>query len=447
MSLKYRIQAYRVLYKRYREVFSHFWKIRKNLKGDLFNEQEAAFLPAALSIQERPVSVTARLTARVLMALIVIALLWAVFGKIDIVVNAKGKIIPSDYNKTISAIEIAAVRALHVREGQSVKAGDVLVELDSSSTDADHEKAQHALIEAQLQEARAAALLTAIETKKPPSLPRINELSEHQWRQAQFQLESQYNDFLRKLMRLDSQITHYAAALPLAEQQAHDYKALVANHDIAKHAWLEKEQAYLELKRQLSDARNQRASLIAQTRKEAWDMLAEGRKIAAANAQDAKRNQAHSRLLKLIAPVDGTVQQLTAHTVGGVVPAAQALMQIVPKEQHVIVDASIENKDVGFVHAGQNAAVKIDTFDYSKYGTIAARILQVSRDAIQDEKKGLIYSIKVLLDQPHIDIEDKTVPLTAGMSVNVEIKTGERRVIEYLLSPLIRHQHEALRER
>ena len=141
------------------------------------------------------------------------------------------------------------------------------------------------------------------------------------------------------------------------------------------------------------------------------------------------------------------MQQLTVHTVGGVVPAAQPLMLIVPKENQVEVEAFLENKDIGFVQEGQVAAVKIDAFDYTRYGTIPARVTHVSRDAIQDEKKGLIYSVKVMLDRPTITVEDKTIPLSAGMSVNVEIKTGDRRIIAYILSPLMQHQREALHER
>lgn len=447
MSLKYRLQAYRELCKHYREVFTHFWKNRKNLREGLFTEQEAEFLPAALSIQEKPVAITARLTARILIALIVIMLLWSIFGKIDIVVNATGKIIPADYTKTIAAVEVAAVRALHVQEGQTVKTGDLLIELDSSAADAEHDKARENEQAAILQTARAQALLIAIDRLKAPQLPKFAQLTEAQWQQAQQQLDSQYQDFYSKLMRIDNAIARYTAALPLAEQQTNDYKALAQNHDVAEHAWLEKEQAYIELKGQLADAKNQRATLIAQTRKETWDALTEGRKAELTNAQDAKRSSARSQLLKLHAPVDGTVQQLTVHTVSGVVPAAQPLMQIVPKKKNIEVEAMIENKDIGFVHEGQYAAVKIDAFDYSKYGTVPARVTHVSRDAIQDEKKGLIYSVKIILNQSTLMVNGRAVLLSPGMSVNVEIKTGERRLIEYILSPLMQHTHEALRER
>ena len=197
----------------------------------------------------------------------------------------------------------------------------------------------------------------------------------------------------------------------------------------------------------MDEARNQRSALIADARKSAQDALNEATRVSAESAQDELRAGVHSELLKLLAPVDGTVQQLTVRTVGGVVPAAQPLMQIVPQQAGAEVEAFMENKDVGFVMVGQDAQVKVEAFQYTKYGTIPGRVIHVSRDAIQDEKRGLIYSIKVALDKESISVDGKDIPLSPGMSVSVEIKTGTRRIIEYVLSPLIQHGRESLRER
>jgi hemolysin D len=447
MNLRYRLAAAMDLVRHYSAVFGHFWSRRKTLKPDFFNQQEAEFLPAALSLQESPDSSSLRWTARTLIALVVLALLWAIFGQIDIVVNATGKIIPSMRTKTIASVDVASVSALYVSEGQMVRAGEVLIELNSSASDAEHDKAVDAVANARLQVARSQSLVAAVKQGAQPHLPAVPGVSATQWQEAKQQLEGQYRDFAAKLARLDGEIARYSAALPLAIERADDFKVLLKDRDVSHHAWLEKEQAKIDLEGQLTDARNQRSSLIAQTLKEAFDAMLEGNKIVAAGAQDMRRAGEHSKLLKLIAPVDGTVQQLSVHTVGGVVPAAQPLMQIVPTETHVEVEAFLENKDVGFVHVGQTAAVKIDAFDYTKYGTIAAAVSNVSQDAIQDDKKGLIYSTKVSLDKSSIFVDSKTLPLSAGMSVNVEIKTGTRRVIEYVLSPLMKHQREAMNER
>ena len=447
MSLRHRLGAYGELLHRYFSLFRHFWKARESLGGGLFNEHEAEFMPAALSLQERPSSPVARWTARLLMLLVVIAIAWSILGKIDIVVNATGKIIPSGYTKTIASVDVASVRALHVKEGQLVKAGEVLIELDTSTPDAEHDKAMGDVSVATLQIARSRALIAAIDHLTPPHLVQPSGVTEAEWQAAKLHLDGQYRDFRAKLARINDEIQRYAQALPLATQRANDYHELAQQHDVSTHAYLEKEQARIDLEGQLADARSQRIALIDQTRKEAYDALTEGSKIAAASGQDAKRAEAHSQLLQLTAPVDGTVQQLTVHTVGGVVPAAQPLMQIVPQENGVEVEAFMENKDVGFVEEGQRAEVKIDAFEYTKYGTIPAKVTHVSRDAIQDEKKGLIYSIKVALGKSRLQVEGKDMPLSAGMSVNVEIKTGTRRINEYVLSPLIQHQRETLRER
>ena len=447
MSARHRFEAVLMLFKRYGATFLHFWKIRQQLGGGLFRVEEAEFLPAALAIQEKPASTTARLTGYILMAIVLFALLWSIIGKMDVVVNATGKVIPSEYTKTIAAVEVAVVRALHVQEGQQVKAGDVLIELDSSGTDAEHLKASGLSTEGALLVARSQALIEAIEHVRPPQLRPMPGVPAAQWQAAQRHLEGQYRDFASRLQRINGEIARYSEALPLAEQRANDYKHLKENGDVSIHAWLEKEQARVDLSGQLNDARNQRASLISQMRKEAWDAMTDGRKLVTSKDQDANRAGERSRLLKLTAPVSGTVQQLTVHTVGSAVPAAQPLMVIVPVQNQLEVLAQLENKDIGFVAVGQHAEVKVDAYDYTRFGTIPAKVTHISRDAVQDEKKGLLYQVHVLLDKTALVVDGKNLPIGVGMSVNVEMKTAERRIIEYFLSPLLQHAREALRER
>jgi hemolysin D len=166
--------------------------------------------------------------------------------------------------------------------------------------------------------------------------------------------------------------------------------------------------------------------------------------------------------------VGGVVQQLAIHTIGGVVTPAQALMVIVPDESRLEIEAMISNRDIGFVEVGQDAAIKIDTFNFTRYGLLNGKVLTVSQDAITRDKprdntsdksqgaetsssepKGqeLIYAARVSLNQTQMDVENKRVNLSPGMAVTVEIKTGSRSVISYLLSPLIRYKRESLRER
>jgi hemolysin D len=168
---------------------------------------------------------------------------------------------------------------------------------------------------------------------------------------------------------------------------------------------------------------------------------------------------------------DGTVQQIAIHTVGGIVTPAQQLMVIVPADSHLEIEAMVPNKDIGFVAAGQPAEIKVDTFNFTKYGLLHGRVLNVSQDAIVRDKanaagagmsasadtspeaagakvgQDLVYAARVSLDRSVMDVDGRLVSLAPGMAVTVEIKTGTRRVIEYLLSPLLRYRQEALRER
>ena len=447
MSLKYKVEAWQELFKRYREVWGHFWERRHELTLPDLKVHEAEFLPAALSIQTQPVSPAGRWVARILMFMLVVLLVWSILGHFDIVVNAQGKIIPGGYTKTISSVEVASVRALHVHEGQFVKAGSVLIELDTRSSDSDHDKAIGDRDTAWLQAQRSRALLAAIDQNKAPQLIAAASIHEGKWRDARHHLQDQWRDYQAKLNRLEGEISRYSAALPLAIRRARDYEELAKTHDVSEHAYLEKEQARIDLMGQLNEAKNQRLALITETRKTAQDALNEANRVVASAAQDVQKANVHSELLRLTTPVDGTVQQLTVHTVGAAVPAAQPLMQIVPKQSTMEMEAFIENKDVGFVQEGQPAQVKIDAFEYTKYGTISAVVSHVSKDAIQDEKRGLIYSVKVALNQPMLIVDGKERGLFAGMSGSVEIKTGTRRIIEYVLAPLLQHGKESLNER
>ena len=154
-----------------------------------------------------------------------------------------------------------------------------------------------------------------------------------------------------------------------------------------------------------------------------------------------------AELQRLVAPVDGVVQQLAMHTVGGIVTPAQQLLVVVPQDHPVEAEAQVENKHVGFVLEGQPVEIKVETFPFTLYGTIPGRVLAVSDDAAPIEKVGLVYPTRVSMDRSTIHVDGKEVNLSAGMAVTVEIKTGKRRLIQYLLSPLLKSLKESLRER
>ena len=179
----------------------------------------------------------------------------------------------------------------------------------------------------------------------------------------------------------------------------------------------------------------------------AYDGLRQAREQIGQYAPQVAKTGQRDQLMQLRAPVDGTVQQLAIHTVGGVVTPAQALMAIVPSEESLEVEATVLNKDIGFVKPGQRATVKVESFPYTRYGYLEGIVETVSHDAAQDEQLGLVFPARVRLAGASLQIDGVEVGLTPGMALSVEIKTGKRRVIDYLLSPLRQHAGEALRER
>ena len=447
MSMKQRFEAYKELFRRYRQVFTHFWKMRKTLDGGIFNEDESEFLPAALSLQKKPLSPAGRTVGRVVTALVLFTIVWSIVSQVDIIVNATGKIIPDTRTKTIASVETASVRALYVQEGETVTAGEVLVDLDASESDAARNKAAGDESMDVLEAARSRALIKSLDTHQWPEMPKLPGIPHELWKTEQAHLDGQYREFRADLKRDEGNVRRYAESLKLATKTADDYRELLASHDVSIEDYTDKEEARVEAERQMEDAKNERDGLIAETRRQAYDSLADGVKTAASSMQDALSAESHSRLLQLRSPVDGTVQQLTVFTVGGVVQAAQPIMSIVPRQSGLEVQADLKDKDVGFVNEGQAAEVKVDAFEYTKYGTIPAHVEHISRDAIQDDKKGLIYSVLVAMDRSTIVVDGHVEQLGPGMSVNVAIKTGQRRIISYVLSPLIRHAKDSLNER
>lgn len=302
-------------------------------------------------------------------------------------------------------------------------------------------------------------------------------LPEGEVRQAAEQrlLEGEYAAYLTRLEQLDAEIDRRQAellsteeslakltqTLPMIQARAADYLKLQKENFVSRHGWLEKEQARIEAERDLTaqtakreeiraslrEGQRQRAALVAETRRATLDRLHEAEQKTTALTQEQIKADNRGGLMRLTAPVAGTVQQLAVHTVGGVVTSAQPLLVIVPGDNPLEVEAFVENKDIGFVRAGQTAEVKVETFNFTKYGTLHGTVMQVSGDAIQDEKRGLVYAARVKLERTTLNVDGKRVNLSPGMAVTTEIKTGKRRVIEYFLSPLIQYGEESLRER
>ncbi|UTH76395.1 HlyD family type I secretion periplasmic adaptor subunit [Chromobacterium sp. IIBBL 290-4] len=473
-SMKLYWQAGKDLAQRYLQIWRAVWALRHELDTPQRPEHELAFLPAHLAVRDTPVHPAPRWAMRALMALALLVLLWSCFGQLDEVAVAHGKLVPNAQVKMIQSAETGTVRAILVNNGQRVKAGQPLLELDTTMAGADASKTRLARLDAMVSIARAHALLEALKTSRPPRLAPVPGLSDIRQTQAQQFAEGQYREFLDKQGAQRAELIKRQAELestrreidklrqtaPLARQSADAYRSLVKDNYVSRQDYLQKEQQRIEQEQNLagqqSHAREleagieeQRRILDAATssfRRELWDALNQAQQqLPQFQGEETKARQREARM-QLRAPVNGTVQQLVVHTVGGVVTQAQTVLEIVPDDT-LEVEANIENKDIGFVRAGQQAIVKVESFPFSRYGYLDGKVLKVSNDAVSDRKLGLIFPSRLHLSQNRIRVEDTWVKLSPGMAVTVEVKTGRRSVAAYFLSPLIEYGQESLRER
>jgi hemolysin D len=463
--------------------------------GERKERDELAFLPAALEIIETPPSPIGRAIALLIMLFFCLAVAWASLGTVDIVASAPGKIIPSGRTKVVQPFETGVVRAIQVRDGQVVQAGDTLIELDPTMTEAERGHLHSDLIAEKLNIARLHAAAADGEDplsdfNPPPDasadimatqrLLLIDQTSEHRAKLAA--LEDQKRQKESERASIAATIEKIEAVLPVVQERTDIRKVLFDHQTGSKVNYLEALQVLIENRKELdvqksrlheadaalAAATQARAQAEGEYRRTLFSDLAESERKAAGLAHDLDKASERTRLQLLTAPVGGVVQQLAVHTIGGVVTPAQTLLVLVPLESHLEVEAMISNRDIGFVSAGQDAEIKIDTFNFTRYGLLHGHVLNVSTDAIThdrreestrdgspatekstSEPKGqeLVYAARVALDRTQMQIEGKSVPLGPGMAVTVEIRTGTRRIISYLLSPLLKYQQESLRER
>ncbi len=456
---------------------------------------ELAFLPAALEIVETPPSPIGRAIGAVLIALFCAALVWSAWGTIDIVASAAGKVVSGGRSKVVQPFETGVVRAIRVQDGQSVKAGDVLIELDPTVNEAERDHLHDDLTAERLNIARLRAALASDENPITDFVAPVdadpvlvstqrqllaNQVSEHRAKVAslarqQAQKEAEHETIFATIHKLE-------ALIPVIQQRVEIRKILMEKEIGSKLTYYEIQQLLVEQQEELNVQKSHlheaeaavaaiqetRAQAVAEYSKGLSDDLAKSEQKANGLAQDLIKAQQKTRLQQLTSPVDGVVQQLAVHTVGGVVTPAQSLLVIVPDDSMLEIEAMVSNRDIGFVQPGQEAEIKIDTFNFTRYGLLHGAVASVSQDAIirdrppersneralgtqhdTSEPNGqeLNYSARVSLDRTKMQVEDRMVSLAPGMAVTVEIKTGSRTILDYLLSPLRRYRQEILRER
>ena len=453
---------------------------------------EREFLPAALEIVDTPPSPVGRAIGFTIIMVAVIAIAWACLGKVDIIATAAGRIVPQGKTKIVQPADTGIVTAIHVADGDHVKAGDVLIELNATQPLADRDRFARDLLQARLNLARLRGLAAAMEGRQPTLIDLPQNATPEDLALTESAMRAQVANERAKLADLDQQIAAKVAEAAEAEAAAEKLQAslpmLAAQEKLlrqlrdqkigSKIDWYQANQALIEQQHEIvvlahrkdaaeaaqSALRQQRGALAAEYQ---MSVLSELDKVRAQVSElQAELDKAAQRLSQgvLRAPIDGTVQQLAVHTIGGVVTPAEPLLALVPNDATLVVEAAVQNRDVGFIRAGQPVRVKLEAFNFTLYGLLEGTVLDITRDTVShpaDDKAGKsredgagangeagpVYLARIALSQDWMMTENGKVPLSPGMAVTAEIQTGERRLISYLLSPLSRHVSESMHER
>ena len=436
-------------------------------------EQETEFLPAILEVTETPPSPTGRLVMWSILTLLVVGILWSVLGHINEVAVAPGKVIPTGQVKTIQVKNKSIVKEIHVKEGQHVEKGDTLVVMDPTSTDADYDslnkRAAYYALDIQRLEAELNG--TSFSPKNDPNLELKDitaEQSLYQSRVSQHraEMEAAANAVNQKQAALNAErvnLNKYDEMLEIAREKERRLIELTKENAISEFQLFEQTSqrinyektaaAQLDLinraEAELSEAQAKLSNLDAAYKKDVMASLVESRKQYYALTEESKKADENQRLSTVVAPCSGTVYNLAVHTEGGVVTDAQPLMVIVPDGVELEFEVWAENKDIGFITEGQEAEVKVATFNFQKFGMLTAYVDEISADSNSDKsdpEKNKRFRLLLKLDENTLK-ENPDIHINPGMEVTAEIKIKEKRIIEFFLDPFRRYTHESLRER
>lgn len=445
---------------------------RRQGKGRRFIETE--FLPAAIEVTETPPSPTGRAILWTIMAIAMLVLVWAWHSKVDVVAVAEGRIVPRARLQSVEAIEAGIIRAIHVREGERVRAGQALVDLDPTYAEADADSARTELATAALARARAAALLQYIAGQRPVfDVPAQADaaavaaerqlvdarIREYEARRAAL-LEKRLGALAAEKMASE-QASKLSETLPLAEERLTALRQLEAKGFAPRLRVLELEERLIAIRRdyqtelarrdearaQIAAFNRDLAQVAQEFRAQAAQEKAEAESVFATRAETVRKADQRHALQRLTAPTSGTVNEISVTTIGEVAEAGRPLVTIVPAGEELIVEALALNRDAGFVKPGDPVVVKIEAYPFTRYGTIKGELEHISADSIVDEQRGLVFPVRVRMETPTLRVNGRPAPLSAGMAATAEIVTDRRRVIDFLWSPVERTVSEAGRER
>jgi len=446
--------------------------------------RDRGFLPAAIALRDGAPSPGGRWLLRAVFVLLAAVLAWAIIGRVDVVAVAAGRVIPDGRSKVVQSLDGGVVRTLHVREGQEVAAGDLLVEFDGAELGAELGRVRGELAAERLALAGALArsrLLTAVDAapladaldaalRESAAVPTAEErglqatllasrLGEHAQRREA--LHERHRSRAAEQRAVAAEVLRLERVLPILVERQEAAQALHARGLIARQQWRQQDLERIGVEQELHAARErggavaaelaeivaEREALDAAALREALAAVESHRRNAAALAQDLERLGQRRARLQLRAPTTGAVQQLAVRAAGAVVRPAEPLLVVVPRDGALEIEAFVLNRDIGFVGSGQRAAVKVDTFEFTRYGLLPGRVRTVSAEAVEHPQLGAVYPARVALERDWFTVAGRRAALAPGMAVQVEIRTGTRRIIDYFLSPLGRAVHDSLRER
>lgn len=443
------------------------------------------FRDESMALDTGPPAMKARMVSLALCAMAATAIVYACLARVDIVVSAPGRVIASGKSKVIQPLEAGVVKSIAVRDGQAVHAGDVLVELDGASTHADLERLEREWWEAQADVARASALLAGsqsvssdiatgppdrgaeMQTGMPAEIRRSQQaLLDSRTAEQHSKLNSLSADVARRQADYEAiaaNIDQAEASLPLVRKKNDMRETLARTGHIAEAGVIDSRLELLVAEKELAVQRKrleesragreaavqQRVQSQAEFRARISGEMADATRRREAARQDLVKATQRDDRQQMRSPIDGIVQQLAVTTVGGVVTPAQPLMTVVPANVPMEVEAQVLNRDIGHIHVGQRVVTKVETFDFTRYGYIEGTVAWVGSDAVADQKLGPVYPVRVRLErlQTSAAVDGVAGLVSAGMSVTVDVRVGERRLIEYFLAPMLRYRSEALRER
>ena len=437
------------------------------------------FQPGLLSIQESPPGTLPRAVIYLIGSLFFVLLVWATFGRLDIIAGAEGRLVPQTYVKIVQPAEAGIVKEIAVREGQSVVAGQVLMRMDTALADADARTLANEIALRRLQLRRIDAELTGsplVRKQDDTELFRQIEAQYQAHRQAYLDAVAQEKYVLEKarhdLASAEEVKIKLAQVVPVYQRSAAAYEKLGKEGFMGTimveeklRDRIEKEQDFKaqdatvkSLQATIAQSEKRLAQATSNYRSQLQNERVETEAQLKKFEQERSKHAHKSELLELRAPQAGIVKDIATHTSGTVVSPGAVLMNVVPYEEPLQAEVLVKNEDVGFVHSGQKAKIKLVAYPFQKYGMIDGTVVHVGADASDgaaptDKGKGqqsaspLTYKALVRLDDQALEMDGKHLKLSSGMQVIAEIHQGSRTVMEYLLSPVQKAWMEAARER